>query len=178
MLFLIFLFSFCPPRVQGLRSTSAHLWAPEKARVRQPLVILSPCLGDPQESPPAPASNLEFSPPTCPLHFYEEDSLSEPEGNIATSSSEPTIGESPAFPALNSEDVPPDGKPVKGNVKAPPQTPQSTSSSKPPTSDDARPYVFIRGKLVEVPEVYPKGTEGERPTIYSRAGRVACEVYP
>ena len=49
---------------------------------------------------------------------------------------------------------------MKGNVKAPPQTPQSTSSSNPPTSDDARPYVFIRGKLVEVPEAYPKGAEG------------------
>ena len=30
----------------------------------------------------------------------------------------------------------------------------------PPISDDARPYVFIRGKLFEVPEAYPKGTEG------------------
>ena len=32
--------------------------------------------------------------------------------------------------------------------------------AKPPTSDDARPYVFIRGKLFEVPEAYPKGAEG------------------
>ena len=48
---------------------------------------------------------------------------------------------------------------MKGNVKAPPQTPQSTSSSNPPTSDDARPYVFIRGKLFEVPKAYPKGAE-------------------
>ena len=30
----------------------------------------------------------------------------------------------------------------------------------PPTSDDARPYVLIRGKLFEVPEAYPKGAEG------------------
>ena len=30
----------------------------------------------------------------------------------------------------------------------------------PPTSDDARPYVFIRGKLLEVPEAYSKGVEG------------------
>ena len=29
-----------------------------------------------------------------------------------------------------------------------------------PTSDDARPYVFIRGKRVDVPETYPKGAEG------------------
>ena len=36
-----------PPRMQGLCSTSAHLWAPEKAGVRQPLLILSPCLGIP-----------------------------------------------------------------------------------------------------------------------------------
>ena len=70
------------------------------------------------------------------------------------------MGEFPAFPAPNSEDMPQDGKSVKGNVKAPPQTPQSTSSSNPPTSDDARPYVFVRGKLFEVPEAYPKGAEG------------------
>ena len=37
----------------------------------------------------------------------------------------------PCLPASNSEDVPKDGKSVKGNVKAPPQTPQSTSSSNP-----------------------------------------------
>ena len=67
------------------------------------------------------------------------------------------MGEFPAFPASNSEDVPQDGKSVKGNVKAPPQ---STSSSKPHTSDDTRPYVFIRGKLFEVPDAYPKGAEG------------------
>ena len=70
------------------------------------------------------------------------------------------VGDFPAFPASNSEDVPQDGKSVKGNVKAPPQTPQSTSSSNSPTSDDARPYVFIYGKLFEVPEAYPKGAEG------------------
>ena len=61
----------------------------------------------------------------------------------------------PTFPASNSEDVRLDGKSVKGNVKAPPQTPQSTSSSNPPTRDDARPCVLIRGKPVEVPEAYP-----------------------
>ena len=116
---------------------------------------------EPGESPPAPASNPESPPPsTSPLLFDEEDPLSEPEGNIAASSWEPTIGESPAFPACNSEDVPQDGKSVKGNVKAPPQTLQSTSSSNPPTSDDARPYVFIRGKLFEVPATYPKCAEG------------------
>ena len=115
----------------------------------------------PGESPPPPASNPESLPPsTSPLLFDEEDPLSEPEGNIAASSSEPTVGEFPAIPASNSEDVPQDGKSVKGNVKAPPQTLQSTSSSNPPTSDDARPYVFTRGKLFEVPEAYPKGAEG------------------
>ena len=115
----------------------------------------------PGESPPPPASNPESLPPsTSPLLFDEEDPLSEPEGNIAASSSEPTVGEFPAIPASNSEDVPQDGKSVKGNAKAPPQTPQSTSSSNPPTSDDACPYVFIRGKLFEVPEAYPKGAEG------------------
>ena len=49
---------------------------------------------------------------------------------------------------------------MKGHVKAPPQTPQSPTSSNPPTSEDARPYVLIYGKRVEVPEVYPKGAEG------------------
>ena len=113
------------------------------------------------ESPPALASNPESPPPSrSPCLFDNEDPLSEPEGNIAASSLEPTVGESPAFPASNSEDVPPDGKLVKGNVKAPPLTSQSTSSSNPPTSDDARPYVLICGKRVAVPEAYPKGTEG------------------
>ena len=117
---------------------------------------------EPGESPPALASNPESLPPsTSPLLFDEEDPLSEPEGNIAASSLGPTVGEYPAFPASNSEDVPQDGKSVKGNVNAPPQTPESTSSSNPPTSDDARPYVFIHGKLVEVPEAYPKGVEGQ-----------------
>ena len=41
---------------------------------------------------------------------------------------------------------------VKGNVKALPPTPQFTPSSNPPTSDDARPYVLIREKRVEVPK--------------------------
>ena len=95
---------------------------------------------EPVESPPAPASNPKSPPPsTSPLLFDEKDPLSEPEGNIAASSSEPTVGEPPGFPASNSEDVPLDGKSMKGNVKAPPQTPQSSSSSNPPTSDDARP---------------------------------------
>ena len=87
----------------------------------------------PGESPPPLASNPESLPPsTSPLLFDEEGPLSEPEGNIAASSLEPTVGESPAIPASNSEDVPQDGKSVKGNVKAPLQTPQSTSSSTPP----------------------------------------------
>ena len=30
----------------------------------------------------------------------------------------------------------------------------------PPPSDDARPYVLIRGKCLEAPEAYPKGGEG------------------
>ena len=116
---------------------------------------------EPEESPPAPASNPESRPPSAfPLFCDEEDPLLEPEGNIAASSSEPTVGESPAFLASTSEDVLQDGKPVKGNVEAPPQTSQSTSSSNPPTSDDARRYVFICGKLVEVPQAYPKGAEG------------------
>ena len=46
-------------------------------------------------------------------------------------------------------------KSVKGNVEAAPTTP-----SNPPTSDDARPYVLIRGKGFKVLEAYPKGTEG------------------
>ena len=70
------------------------------------------------------------------------------------------MGEFSAFPASNSEDVPQDGKSVKGNVKAPPQTPQSTSSSNPPISDNARPSVFICWKFFKVPEAYPKGAEG------------------
>ena len=47
------------------------------------------------ESPPALASNPESPPPsTSPLLFDEEDTLSEPENNIAAFSSEPTVGES------------------------------------------------------------------------------------
>ena len=34
-----------PPRMRGSRSNSALLWAPEKARVRYPLLILLPVLG-------------------------------------------------------------------------------------------------------------------------------------
>ena len=93
----------------------------------------------PGECPLALASDSESPPPsTSPLLFDEKDPLSQPEGNIAASSSEPIVGESPSSPRT------PDGKSVKGNVEAPPQTPQSTSSSNPPTSDDARPYVLIR----------------------------------
>ena len=85
------------------------------------------------QSPPALASNPE-SPPlsTSPHFFYEEGPLSELEGNIATSSSEPTFGEFPACPVSNSEDVPQDGKLMKGNGQAPPQTMQFKSSSPPP----------------------------------------------
>ena len=36
--------------MQGLHSNSAHLWAPEKARVRQPILILSPMLGTPENT--------------------------------------------------------------------------------------------------------------------------------
>ena len=69
-------------------------------------------------------------------------------------------GESLASPASNCEDVPPDGKSVKGNYNAPPQTTQSTALSNPATSDDAGPYVLIRGKRAKVPEAYPNGVEG------------------
>ena len=52
----------------------------------------------PRESPRALASNSESPPPsTSPLLFDEEDPSSEPEGNVAASSSEPKVGESPAF---------------------------------------------------------------------------------
>ena len=79
---------------------------------------------EPGESPPAPASNPESPPPsTSPLLFDEEGPLSEPGGNIAASSLEPTVGENRAFLSSNSEDVPQDGKSVKGNIRAPPQTP-------------------------------------------------------
>ena len=36
--------------MQGLRSTSALCWAPEKVGVRKPLRILSPCLGTPENA--------------------------------------------------------------------------------------------------------------------------------
>ena len=39
-----------PPIMQGLRSTSAYLWVPEKAGVRQLLLISSPCLGTPENA--------------------------------------------------------------------------------------------------------------------------------
>ena len=49
------LFQICPlvsghPRMQELRSISAHLWALEKAATRQPLLILSPCLWTPENA--------------------------------------------------------------------------------------------------------------------------------
>ena len=116
---------------------------------------------EPGESPPAPASNRESPPPSTSLLFDEEDPLLETEGNIVASSLEPAVGESHAFPASNSEEMPQDGKSVNGNIKAPPQTPQSTFSSHPATSDDARPNVFVRGKCVELPEAYPKGAQGQ-----------------
>ena len=34
--------------MQGLRSNSTHLWAPQKGGVKQPLLILSPLLGTPE----------------------------------------------------------------------------------------------------------------------------------
>ena len=75
------------------------------------------------ESPPIPTSDSNTQPPsTSPLLFDEEDPLSQPEGNIAASSSEPTAEESSDSLASDFEDVPTDGKLVKGNVKAPPQT--------------------------------------------------------
>ena len=74
-----------------------------------------------------PSLQPESLPPsTSSLLFDEEDPLCKPDGNIAASSSEPAVGESPACLASNSEDVPQDGKSVKGNVEAPPQTPQSS----------------------------------------------------
>ena len=55
---------------------------------------------------------------------------------------------------------------MKGNVdpppRPPPPIPQSFASSKPPASDDARPYgLLICGKRFEVPEAYSKGAEGQ-----------------
>ena len=112
------------------------------------------------ESPSVPTSD---SPPasTSPLHFDEEDPLSQPQGNIATFSLEPIVEESLTSPTSDSEDVPLDGKSVKGNVTALPQNLQSTTSSNPPTSDDACPYVLICGKRFNIPEAYPKGAEGQ-----------------
>ena len=61
----------------------------------------------PRESPLVAASDSESPPPsTSCLLFDEEHPLLQLEGNIAASSSEPTIGESPASPTCNSEDVP------------------------------------------------------------------------
>ena len=58
----------------------------------------------------ASASTFESPPPsTSPSFFFffdEEDPLSQPKGNIATSSSEPKARECHASPASNSEDVP------------------------------------------------------------------------
>ena len=39
-----------PPRMQGLYSNSALFWAPEKAGLRQPLLIFSPLLGTPENA--------------------------------------------------------------------------------------------------------------------------------
>ena len=39
-----------PQRTQGLRSVSALFQAPERARVRQPILILYPCLGTPDNA--------------------------------------------------------------------------------------------------------------------------------
>ena len=39
-----------PARTQGLRSNSAHLWAPEKAGVMYPFLPLSPFFGDPKNA--------------------------------------------------------------------------------------------------------------------------------
>ena len=73
------------------------------------------------ESPPTLASNSKsLATSTSPLLFDEEDPLSQPEGNIATSSLELRAGESPAS---NSEDMPSDGQSVKGNVDAPTTNP-------------------------------------------------------
>ena len=43
-------FVWGPPRTYGLRSTSALFWAPEQAGMRQPLLILSLCLGTPENA--------------------------------------------------------------------------------------------------------------------------------
>ena len=47
------------PRMQGLRSIPAHLWAPEKAGVRQPILILSPL------NPLKQKYHLPCPPPPC-----------------------------------------------------------------------------------------------------------------
>ena len=107
------------------------------------------------ESPPAPASN---SPPpsSSPVLFDEEDA----EDNAAASSLEQKAGDSPAAPASNCKDVPPDGQSVKDNVDPTPPPPHSSAPSNPAPCDDSRPYVLIRGKRFYVPEGYPKGAEG------------------
>ena len=88
---------------------------------------------EPGESPRAPASNPESLPPSIPPLLYDEDDpLLEPEGNIAASSSGPAVGKSASSPTSFPADVPLDWKSVKGNVKVPPPTPQSNSSSPPP----------------------------------------------
>ena len=48
--------------MQGLRNNSALFWAPEKARVRQALLILSPCLGTPENA----GVTQPFRPPLGP----------------------------------------------------------------------------------------------------------------
>ena len=117
------------------------------------------------ESPPTLASNSNprpTPPSTLPLHFDEEDSLSQPKDIIATSFLEPKARESPASPASNSKDMPPNGQSVKGNFEPPPPHQPCTPLHflTPPQVMTPRPYVLIRGKRYEVPEAYPKGAKG------------------
>ena len=53
------------PRTQGLHSISAHLWAPEKAGVRQPILILSPLLGPGGAMPLNKSTTYHAPPPRC-----------------------------------------------------------------------------------------------------------------
>ena len=66
------------------------------------------------------SSNSKCVAPSMPLHFEEEDPLSQLKDNIAaTPSLEPKAGEAAVSPTSNSQDLPPDGRSVKGNVDAP-----------------------------------------------------------
>ena len=113
----------------------------------------------PGESPPPPASNLESLPPsTSPLLFDEEDALSEPEGNVAASSSEPTVGEFLAFPASHFEDVPQDGKSVKGTGGPSPRSRYATPP--PPPLWALRAHLVTKGQwLLAIHRVAPKAPE-------------------